>query len=325
MQHDEVIWGVINHGFCSFKTRVRGADVQTFCRNEHNVTGLCNRQSCPLANSRYATVREEEGKLYLMVKTIERAHSPKNLWEKIPLDANYTKALAQIDTELEWFPKYQVHKNKQRLTKITQYLIRMKRLEKAGGPKIVTVHKKVERREKKREAKAQVAAQLEKSIEKELLARLRGGTYGDIYNFPMTSYEKTLDAEAEMDEAAEELEEEEEREFVEGDYGSSEEDLEDLGDRFAGGGDSSYSEEGGSEDSEASSSGGEEASDDDEDDDEDVEPKAKRRSTAEAAKGVLKRTGKVVKRPPSGRRVSFNKEVEYEQETEPAMATRRSR
>lgn len=126
MQNDEVIWQVINHGFCSFKTKI--ARERTFCQNPYNVTGLCLRSACPLANSQYATIREEEGICYLYMKTIERAHTPKYLWEKIKLPDNYMKALELISKELEYFPKYLVHRNKQRLTKIHQMLIRMRKL-----------------------------------------------------------------------------------------------------------------------------------------------------------------------------------------------------
>mmetsp|Transcript_13289 Transcript_13289/g.26001 ORF Transcript_13289/g.26001 Transcript_13289/m.26001 type:complete len:310 (-) Transcript_13289:128-1057(-) len=194
MQHDEVIWQVINQGFCSYKvrTKLQGKDTQNFCRNKYNVTGLCNRQSCPLANSRYSTVIEKEGWCYLMIKTIERAHTPKNLWERIKLPKNYAQALALIDKHLEYFPKTLIHRNKQRLTKIHQYLIRMRKLQLKVQPKIVGEAKKITRREKRREQKAEKIALIDRAIKAELVQRLKSGLYDGIVNFPNQVYKDAL-------------------------------------------------------------------------------------------------------------------------------------
>ncbi|KDP26662.1 hypothetical protein JCGZ_17820 [Jatropha curcas] len=229
MQHDEVIWQVIRHNHCSFMAKITTGN---FCRNPYNATGICNRSSCPLANSRYATIRDHDGVFYLYIKTIERAHKPNQLWERVKLPRNYEKALEIIDKHLMYWPKLLIHKIKQRLTKMTQMRIRMRKLALKTREKIVTVPRKQVKRESRREEKAEKAALLDKSIEKELLERLKKGVYNEIYNYPADKYNELLD----KDELHHDVEEEEEEmeepevEYVEGYEDLEEEDdIEDFG------------------------------------------------------------------------------------------------
>ncbi len=62
---------------------------------------------------------------------------------KIQLSRNYAKALERVSRELEFFPKHLQHRSKQRLTKIHQYLIRMRKLKLKAKPKLVTINPKV--------------------------------------------------------------------------------------------------------------------------------------------------------------------------------------
>ncbi|GAB1729849.1 hypothetical protein NU195Hw_g2233t1 [Hortaea werneckii] len=192
MASDEIVWSIINNQFCSYKLKLPGNETKqqkstksTFCRNEHNVTGLCNRQSCPLANSRYATIRQDAatGRLYLYIKAVERAHMPNKWWEKIRLSKNYAKALEQVDERLIYWPKFLLHKCKQRLTRLTQVRVRAQKLakeeERLGERMVTRMAPKVRRREENRERKAEAAAKIERAIERELVERLRSGAYGD--------------------------------------------------------------------------------------------------------------------------------------------------
>ena len=88
MQSDDTLWQIIGHLHCSYRMK---STTKTFCRNEYNLTGFCTKPACPLANGNYATVREKKGKLFLCMKTVERAHLPSKMWEVIALDANYEK------------------------------------------------------------------------------------------------------------------------------------------------------------------------------------------------------------------------------------------
>ncbi|ODV83900.1 hypothetical protein CANARDRAFT_9191 [[Candida] arabinofermentans NRRL YB-2248] len=301
---DEVIWQVINQQFCAFK--IKTTKDQNFCRNEYNVSGLCNRQSCPLANARYATVKNIDGKLYLYMKTAERAHTPKNLWERIKLSKDYKKALSQVDEHLIYWNKFLIHKCKQRLTRLTQVAITERRLALREDERhYVGVKHKVKRREETRERKALAAARIEKAIEKELLDRLKSGAYGDKpLNVDEKIWKKVLgsvedqneneleDNELESDEDVEldsdDEEEEEESDVGEIEYVEADEEDEDLVDmedleKWLGA------------DSDASDS-----EDDDEEDDDEEEEGSKRKSGS--------------KNDTSNKRRRPRIEVEYEEE-----------
>lgn len=146
------------------------------------------------------------------MKTAERFAFPSKTWEKIKLSRNFDKAILQINENLLYWNRFIRLKCKQRFLKITQYLIRMRKLKLRRTKLLVPIATKIERRERRREQKALIAAKIENSIEKQLMERLQKGTYEDIYNFNQKAFEKALGAEAVEDDESEE-ESETEREY----------------------------------------------------------------------------------------------------------------
>jgi len=130
------------------------------------------------------------------MKTAERAHTPRDLWERVKLHPNLLKAVEQIDRHLAYWPEHLVSLSKKRLLRIHQYLLRMRRMRSQLRLELVPVNKTLERRDLRREQKAHTAANLQDSIKHELLERLKSGTYGDLYddivNFPQREFDSAV-------------------------------------------------------------------------------------------------------------------------------------
>lgn len=255
----------------------------------------------------------EKGTLYLYMKTIERAHLPSKLWERVKLGNNYQSALAMIDERLKYWPKFLVHKCKQRLTRLTQVAIRTRRIaaeEARLGEKLIPkIAPKIKHREAARERKAEAAAKLERTIERELIERLRQGAYGDQpLNVSETVWKKVLNAleregdgqrdrdmdkgiDDDEDDVDEELEMEEEDEDEEdgqveyvSDFDESDDDLGDIEDWL----------------------GSEEEDDQDEDDEDESDEETSKKKKS----GDKRKKGRVVRMKPRKKR-----ELETEEET----------
>ncbi|KAK4043089.1 protein MAK16 [Parachaetomium inaequale] len=317
---DEIVWQIINQQFCAFKLKTTKGN--NFCRNEYSVSGLCNRQSCPLANSRYATIRTSpKGTIYLYIKTIERSHMPSKWWEKIKLSKNYQEALQQIEGRLQYFPKFLLHKCKQRLTRLVQVATRMRRIAaeeaRLGEQLVPKMAPKIKHREEARERKALAAAKLERTIERELLERLRQGAYGDMpLNVNANIWKKVLNAletegegvrDKDMDKGIEDEEAESEEELEK--EMEEEDEEEDGAVEYVSDFDESDDEElADIEDWLGSDEDDDEDDDEEEDSEEDDEEEVKKKKA-----GDKRKRGRAVK--PAARK---RKEIEVERETERA-------
>jgi protein MAK16 len=170
---------------------------------------MCSRHTCPLANSTYATVIEHEDELYLYIKTAERAHLPRRMWEKVRLDASFPTALSQIDENLQWWDRRLVNRVKARMLRLKQYLLRKQKMMTEEDIEYVSVNKRQEYKLIRREAKAEQAARIELEIEKELKERLRKGTYDSIMNVDQQAFEKVIAEQEDIDELEAQMEREE--------------------------------------------------------------------------------------------------------------------
>nr|UXY87235.1 maintenance of killer 16, mak16-like protein [Cryptomonas sp.] len=185
---DDLVWKIIGgNEFCCFKY---SSSNQNFCQNKFNLTGFCSRQSCPLANNKYATIIEKNGILFLYFKKSLDHNTPSKTWKKVSLSRNIIKGIQQIDLELAFWPKFFINKTKFRLIKLTQALIRS-RLRDIHIKRNFHSNFNIKLTKKNEEFNLLTKLNIENTVERELLIRLHMGVYGENYGIkPIRNWTK---------------------------------------------------------------------------------------------------------------------------------------
>lgn len=106
---------------------------QVFVREETARWQILNTQRFVRRRARFSCRNFVSSRLpRRCMKTIERAHSPKRLWERVELPANKETALKMIEENLQYWPAFLVDKNRKRFLRIQEYLKRMRKIRMQG-------------------------------------------------------------------------------------------------------------------------------------------------------------------------------------------------
>jgi len=178
-ENDDLVWNIIGEKkFCCFKTKTT---LKNFCKHKLNISGFCSRQSCPLANSQYATIMQKEGVFYLVIKNQNNLNLPDKIWKKIVLSRNFRKAIQEINLNLAFWPKFFLYFAKLKLTRLTQIFSKFK-LKELQKSRELYQNKKLIYFNRQKVPKNIKKIEMEKKIEIELLNRLNLGVYGNLYS-----------------------------------------------------------------------------------------------------------------------------------------------
>ena len=186
MTTDDNLWSIIgDEKNCRFKFKTKN---KNFCTNKLNPSGVCEKTSCPLVNSKHASVFKKGKRLFLATKELEGKHRlVRNLnqdfvkWE-IPLDNEQT-ALKFIKEKLEDFDTLAATACVNKFKLLKNYLFRKQNKQKETKVFYLSIKKKQEKKLKKYENKALRNAFLEKNTKRALLERLEQGLYENVYTF----------------------------------------------------------------------------------------------------------------------------------------------